>query len=705
MKLVASGYKWDGQQGNLQATVTLLAEDSTPLFEDSVSLSKQASRHRFAQTVLRRFPELKGKDIESQLLQLLWQAKGQQEKAESKETQKRGSQADILVSLVDDCFLFHYKGKPYARLNQGGHREVWPSRSRNFKTWLSLRFWQREEKTPGNDALSAALNVIEGKALLQGEQMELFNRVAMVGNTLWYDLSDPEWRAVRIDPGNWSIVDEPQVFFRRYAHQLPQVEPATPGDITSVLKYVNLNDESARLLFLVYLVTCFIPDIPHPILHPYGDKGAGKSCLQKVVRLIVDPSAVELLSFPKDITELSQKLDHNWVAFFDNVSNLQDWQSDTLCRACTGQGFSKRELYSDDDDIIYSFRRIVGMNGINAVAARADLLDRTILLKMDMIPGEFRRDEGRFWSELDKDKPQILGGIFAVLSKALMLRPQVKLASLPRMADFTLWGCAIAETMGYNRAQFLDAYLANIQVQSQEAVRASLIGQTIMDFMIDKAEWRGTASDLLTELEAVAESKKINTRVKGWPKAPNSLTRRLNEIKSSLKDLGIDIDVEHTREGAMVTITPPKSKENTVTTITSSQQIGPQIGERCDDIEADIVTRGAISSQNTRQRDGNIVTQENIVTNAFYLSQIRRDGCDDSDDISPTLTGAQRDIIQYLGMTTEKVLAIWDKQGKPVIHLGPSENCHDLAKLLEQGDIKSEHLSAIREWLEKYGSK
>lgn len=82
MKLAASGYRWDGQQGNLQATVTLLAEDSTPFFEDSVNLSKQASRHRFAETVLKGFPELKGKDIESQLLQLLWQAKNQQQKAE-----------------------------------------------------------------------------------------------------------------------------------------------------------------------------------------------------------------------------------------------------------------------------------------------------------------------------------------------------------------------------------------------------------------------------------------------------------------------------------------------------------------------------------------------------------------------------------------------------------------------------------------------
>lgn len=652
MKLVASGHRWDGR-GNLQATITLLADDETPLFEDFVALSRQNSRCRFAQVLLKRVPQLKGKDIEAQLLQLLWQAKDQWEEVEPKEIQRRGSQADILVALADNCFLFHHKGKSYARVNQGDHLEVWPCRSRNFKNWLSLRFWVREEKTPGNDALSAALNVIEGKALLQGEQMELFNRVAMAGNTLWYDLSDPGWRAVRIEPGNWSIVDKPPVFFRRYAHQLPQVEPALGGNIGSVLKYVNLNDDSTRLFFLVYLVTCFIPDIPHPILHPYGDKGAGKSCLHKVVRLIVDPSAVELLTFPKDITELAQKLDHNWVAFFDNVSNLQDWQSDTLCRACTGQGFSKRELYSDDDDVIYSFRRVVGMNGVNSVATRSDLLDRTILLKMDMLPAGLRRDEDRFWSELDKDKPQILGSIFDVLSKALVLRPQIKLASLPRMADFTLWGCAIAEAMGYNRAQFLDAYLANIQVQSQEAIRASLIGQTIMDFMIDKAEWRGSASDLLAELEAVAESKKINTRVRGWPKAPNSLTRRLNEIKSNLKDLGMDVDVGHIREGTMIAITPPKNKENTV-------------------------------------------------TNAPYLSQIRRDGCDDSDDISPTLMGGQHYILQCLSMTTEKAIAIWDTQGRPVIHLGPGENCYDLAKLLEQRDIKSAHLSAIREWLEKH---
>jgi hypothetical protein len=73
-----------------------------------------------------------------------------------------------------------------------------------------------------------------------------------------------------------------------------------------------------------------------------------------------------------------------------------------------------------------------------------------------------------------------------------------------------------------------------------------------------------------------------------------------------------------------------------------------------------------------------------------------------SDDISPTPMGGQYHVFQCLGMTTEKAIAIWDKQGRPVIHLGPGENCSDLAKLLNQREVKTEHMSAIREWLEKY---
>ena len=52
-------------------------------------------------------------------------------------------------------------------------------------------------------------------------------------------------------------------------------------------------------------------------------------------------------------------------------------------------------------------------------------------------------------------------------------------------------------------------------------------------------------------------------------------------------------------------------------------------------------------------------------------------------------------------MSIKEAVAIWTKEGKPVIHLGPGENCFDLQKLLSHRDINERHLAAIREWLEE----
>jgi len=54
-----------------------------------------------------------------------------------------------------------------------------------------------------------------------------------------------------------------------------------------------------------------------------------------------------------------------------------------------------------------------------------------------------------------------------------------------------------------------------------------------------------------------------------------------------------------------------------------------------------------------------------------------------------------------LGMTVDKALALWTEKGKPVIHIGPGENCFDLEKLLSHQDINKRHLAAVRKWLEK----
>ena len=58
-----------------------------------------------------------------------------------------------------------------------------------------------------------------------------------------------------------------------------------------------------------------------------------------------------------------------------------------------------------------------------------------------------------------------------------------------------------------------------------------------------------------------------------------------------------------------------------------------------------------------------------------------------------------------LGMSVEDAIGLWQAAGAPVIHLGPGENCFDLAKLLSNSDIKHEHLDAVRRSLDSVRAK
>ena len=59
----------------------------------------------------------------------------------------------------------------------------------------------------------------------------------------------------------------------------------------------------------------------------------------------------------------------------------------------------------------------------------------------------------------------------------------------------------------------------------------------------------------------------------------------------------------------------------------------------------------------------------------------------------------QNEIAQALGMSIEQALGIWTGEGKPVVHLGPGENCFDLERLLSHRNINPRHLEAVNSWL------
>ena len=49
----------------------------------------------------------------------------------------------------------------------------------------------------------------------------------------------------------------------------------------------------------------------------------------------------------------------------DNVSDIQPWLHDAICRAVTGDGLLRRQLYTDSDVSVLAFRRVVALTSID----------------------------------------------------------------------------------------------------------------------------------------------------------------------------------------------------------------------------------------------------------------------------------------------------------------------------------------------------
>ena len=78
-----------------------------------------------------------------------------------------------------------------------------------------------------------------------------------------------------------------------------------------IKKHFNIPTKEERLLFALYLVSCFIPDINCPVLILYEEKGSGKSSCLRKIRQVISPSSADLTGMPKTLDDLALRLCSN----------------------------------------------------------------------------------------------------------------------------------------------------------------------------------------------------------------------------------------------------------------------------------------------------------------------------------------------------------------------------------------------------------
>ncbi|WP_354066567.1 hypothetical protein [Bradyrhizobium sp. OAE829] len=464
---------------------------------------------------------------------------------------RKPTHADILIDLARTAELFHAPdGSGFADLNIRGHRETWSIRAKGFRRWLARRFFEATQGAPSSEALQSALNVIEAKAHFDAPERAVHIRVGGLNDRLYLDLCDATWRAVEIDAGGWRVVDNPPVRFRRTAGMRPLPAPVTGGSIEALRAFLNVKSDNDFVLAVAWVLAGLRNRGPYPVLALSGEQGSAKSTFSAILRSLLDPNTAPLRALPREDRELFIAASNGHVLAFDNVSGLRSWISDTLCRLATGGGFAVRQLYTDNDEVLFDATRPVILNGIEEIVTRPDLADRALFLMLQPIPDEHRRPEQELWAAFEVERPRILGVLLDAVVEGLKRLSGTRLEKLPRMADFALWATA-CETALWPSGTFSSTYSGNRDETVEGVIDADPVASSVRAFMAkqeaQEAEtwtatqtvWTGTASELLGALvevvgERIAKSKE-------WPDSPRALSGRLRRAATFLRKIGIDI--------------------------------------------------------------------------------------------------------------------------------------------------------------------
>ena len=484
---------------------------------------------------------------------------------ENGDSGRRGpTQADILIELASCAELFHTPNSTgYADLDINGHRETWPIRAKGFRRWLARRFFETTQGAPSSEALQSALNVIEAKAHFDAPERIVHVRVGALDETLYLDLGDELWRAVEIDANGWRVIDNPPVRFRRAAGMQPLPMPVKGGSVETLRSFLNVQCDADFVLVVAWALACLRNRGPYPVIVLSGEQGSAKSTFSAILRSLLDPNTAPLRALPREDRDLFIAASNGHVLAFDNVSGLPAWISDTLCRLATGGGFAVRQLYTDQDEVLFDAARPVILNGIEDIVTRPDLADRAVFLTLEPIPEERRRPEAELWAAFEVERPRILGVLLDAVVHGIKRLPETRLERLPRMADFALWATA-CETAFWPAGTFWSAYCGNRDEAVEGVIDADPVAAAVRALMTTRTVWTGTASDLLGALaEEVGERA---AKSKTWPDSPRALSGRLRRAATFLRK--VDIELSFEREGRartrIITITMAMATSSSV---------------------------------------------------------------------------------------------------------------------------------------------
>lgn len=331
--------------------------------------------------------------------------------------------------------------------------------------------------------------------------------------------------------------------------ELPEPDLVNP-DVMLLFKYVNLTDEYQQLMLLVVLCFTIAGQEGYPLVFFTGTAGSGKTEAARLCISLVDNSAALLRRFSEKSEDFFLACHNKHIVGYDNVTDIPKNFMDLLCIAVTNGYVDRRQLWENTKMVQIQLNNPIFMTAIQLPKLPPDVVDRAICLNFERFSNEQRKTKNALYADFVNDASAIFGGLLLLISKTMAVLTDFKPKVTSRLADFSIFGQAMAVALGKQPEDFLNAHRQSESVMSSEALENEVILEPLLRFVnrLTEDEWVGNAS----ELERLIRP---NHAAPNWPKSIGHFGRTLAKHKLTLFNYGVDVISFHHNQRRALKVT------------------------------------------------------------------------------------------------------------------------------------------------------
>jgi hypothetical protein len=285
------------------------------------------------------------------------------------------SAATIVARYAQERYTFHCDeyDEPYALPVTGPRIARYLRGARSLRAELARIYVEEQHKPANSQALTDALAAIEGMALI-GDVRSTHMRAAARQDGVYLDLGHDDAAALHITAAGWRGVKNPPVIWRRTRKTRALPEPSPGGSLEDLWPLARV-PEAERPLVAAWQV-CALLDMITPVLNIIGEHGSGKTSAAKAVAGAIDTARPGTV--PGNAVDLVVGAHARYITILDNLSHIQPWLADALCRLVTGDELDRRMLWTDSDVATLSLHRPLITTSIDTGAVPPDYADRRV---------------------------------------------------------------------------------------------------------------------------------------------------------------------------------------------------------------------------------------------------------------------------------------------------------------------------------------